>query len=79
MQEVLQWVNKFGGKFSPSDDKKIVLPDTPEATHLRIKLLEEKLEHKQLKDIALSKMIDITELELKILIRRNSKARQRER
>jgi transposase-like protein len=79
---VLQWVNKFGGEFRPldmsksPDKEKSVLPDTPEAMLLRIKLLEETLEHKQLENIALSKMIDIAERELKISIRKNSGAKQ---
>lgn len=62
---VLQWVNKFGGEFrsldinSPPDKEKSVLPDSPKAMLLRIKLLEETLEHKKLENLALSKMIDI--------------------
>lgn len=79
---VLQWVNKFGGEFrsldmsKPVDKEKLVLPDTPEAMLLRIKLLEETLEHKQLENLALSKMIDIAERELKISIRKNFGAKQ---
>jgi len=79
---VQQWVDKFGGEFRPlemsklPDKEKVVLPDTPEAMLLRIKLLEEALENKKLENFALSKMIDIAERELKISIRKNSGAKQ---
>jgi hypothetical protein len=75
-------VDKFGGEFRPlemsklPDKEKVALPDTPEAMLLRIKLLEEALENKKLENLALSKMIDIAERELKISIRKNSGAKQ---
>lgn len=78
-QCINNWMRKFGAETSKitSPMARPLKQNTKELSlELKIKLLEEKLRHEQLRTTALSTMIDIAERELNIDIRKKSGAKQ---
>lgn len=73
---IIGWIRKFDGK--TTDYRRIMdyKKSDKEALIKRIKELERKLEDEQIRSEGLSKMIDITEEQLKITIRKKSSTKQ---
>ena len=81
---ISEWVRKFDLK--PPTKEEIELEKTmreqnektarEQELELRVKQLEKELEKERLRTLALNKMIDIAERDLKIKVRKNSGAKQ---
>jgi transposase len=73
---IIGWIRKFDGK--TTDYRKVMdyKKSDKEALIKRIKDLERKLEDEQIRSEGLSKMIDIAEEQLKIVIRKKSATKQ---
>ena len=81
---ISDWVRKFG--LEKPTQREIELQSAMKQQHqrtpreqeleLRIKELEQELEKERLRTLALNKMIDIAERDMKISVRKNSGAKQ---
>lgn len=83
-KSIQDWMRKFGLKTPAQSQNELQkamkeqIQKTPLERDLeaKIKKLEQELEHERLRTLALNKMIDIAERDLKIKIRKKSGAKQ---
>jgi transposase len=83
-KSIPDWMRKFGLKTPTQSQNELqnVMKEQIQKTalerdlELKVKKLEQELEHERLRTLALNKMIDIAERDLKIKIRKKSGAKQ---